>query len=693
MMSRPRWLLHVKDAPHRFIVYSLLVILIGTFGATSVNLPNNSISYLGFTAMLVAGGMALWREGWRPAGALTTLTAYDLIPAALVLVWMYGFALGLAHHNRTSGVIHNFAGMALYSLYYVFLFTRVRKFDLVRCLVAAAAINALYMFGFYLYDKGYGRLLAEPKFFRFFDVRAYYSETLVLLLAPIALLVRQILSPQNETDPRRLTRRDVWAILLLYAYIFAFLQISLSKATLLAYVAAIPVAAVALARRVIDLVRHRAIVRLAAVAGTVLVALYPLAILMAYISSPDRGSSPGADRSHLAPLFQRAEDRAAVEQFVSQAASRIGQEGRVFVPAGWEEIFQGPLGRRLVAESEWPTGNEMPRRGLASAPDTAALVRSLDIRYALVSTAQPRSQLSSLCVHSDPLLRSAALRPEPTSSLVFELYRLDDCRTAASPTAKPAAPDVSRFLADIALLVPDDAGILVRPEYAGTFASSVPGLVYRGAPGTESIRPSEWSGLMSQKRGEIEAALRRLGIAYVIVQTAQPRPAVLACAGPTPVVRSAPIVVGEQSQYAFALYALNRCHGERLTPAVPTAVVQAKMARREMNRAFLQDMHPLGKGLGAPLKGNLRDPDGYGFEQNYLNLAHKFGLFSLVIFAAYMVTIARIALGFSGFRTRHFSYASAAFLAGLIMGLGNPTLMSPVMVALHCMVMYWLRPS
>ena len=119
----------------------------------------------------------------------------------------------------------------------------------------------------------------------------------------------------------------------------------------------------------------------------------------------------------------------------------------------------------------------------------------------------------------------------------------------------------------------------------------------------------------------------------------------------------------------------------------------ASITRAEQTAALLHDLHMFGKGLGATISGGYkRDAAGYGFELNYLNLAHKFGVFTGVILAAYAFIALRVLNALRQRRTRSFGLASMGLFAGWIMGWGNPILMSPVMVALQCVVLYWLRP-
>ena len=136
------------------------------------------------------------------------------------------------------------------------------------------------------------------------------------------------------------------------------------------------------------------------------------------------------------------------------------------------------------------------------------------------------------------------------------------------------------------------------------------------------------------------------------------------------------------------------------TPDATTPLVSASteemstLVRAQQSSALRADLTWMGRGLGATLSsGFRRDTDGYGFEQNYLNLLHKFGVFAVLVFLAYALMAARILDGLRRHRTRIFSLASLGFFLGLLMGYGNPILMSPVLVAFQCIALYWLRPA
>lgn len=579
-------LLRGRSGPGRHILSSLLLILCGTLGATSRTLPNNLASYAGFALMLaIAGGSLVRRSGLlaRPA----SLLPYDFMPLALLAVWLYGLVLGFARGNPPAHVLHNFFGMTLYSIYYVLLWARVRRVALLRCVLIAAFVNAGYMFAFFLFDKGWGRLVSHPTYFRLLDVRAYYSDTLVLLMAPAALIVHRLLTPAPNRPAGVLDRREVASACLLYVYVFAFLQVSLSKATLVTYFLGMIVTIMALGRRMVRLATNGALVRVAVVSGTVLISLYPLTHLLAYVAAP-------------------------VPASVSDDAPASGAS-----PQSWSGI----------EETRAKEGHEVLPAG------------------------------------------GGALQPSGPGRAI------------------PGA--VWNFIEWMQRTIPPGAQVWVNGDHAALFLASIPALVYSGA---RDAAFGDVEAIEHGSRKQITAGLEHLGIRYVIVQTAQPPLHIFSvCGFDRPLGRSGPVTVSAQSQYTFELYAVNGCPAPQIR-RVPDAQEQSKTLRREQAAVILADLQISGKGLGAAVRGNKRDPNGYGFEHNYLNLMHKFGIFALVIFAVYATTLARMAFAARRFHTRHLALASAAFAAGLIMGFGNPMLMSPVVVTLHVIVLYWLRP-
>ncbi len=564
---------------NQVLLYLLLLVLVGTLGATSIFRPNDKLSYAAFVMLAAVWALGIIRRRRTGTAEDVRLQPYDLIPFVLVLVWVYGVVLGFAYHNRTENVIRNFAGMALYSTYYIFLVNRIRKFDVLRCVLMAAGVNASYMYGFFGWDKVISPIVNHPTYFRFFEVRSYYSETLILLAVPIGLIVRKLWFPPEGLAAVAGRRRDVHAIALLSVYLFAFLSISLSKATLLAFGLAVLASIVFLGHRLFPSLRTHRLVSLAALTAVLVVTIYPASLLLGdYV--PD---------------------------YVSRSLPTI----------------------------DWSAA-------------TRVFVR------------QP---------------------PEPSVK-------------RPSATDAVAAANVRRFADAVANSLGPRDRVLIHQANVSAFEDQIGGrLIYRGAPDAANVTEAEWTKLERGTPAEVNAILAKLGVHHLLIQTAQPRMHVMdLCAHGAPLRRSAPVPVAEVS-YAFELYGIDAC-----CPPPPSAasagVLSSTEIRRNASAAITEDLHLFGKGLGAGLtSGYQRDPSGYGFEQNYLNLVHKFGVFSVLIFLAYGYIAYRIVGALKRPRTRCFGFASMAFFVGLIMGYGNPILMSPVMVTLQCAILYWLRPD
>jgi hypothetical protein len=113
--------------------------------------------------------------------------------------------------------------------------------------------------------------------------------------------------------------------------------------------------------------------------------------------------------------------------------------------------------------------------------------------------------------------------------------------------------------------------------------------------------------------------------------------------------------------------------------------------RAEQAIALMNELSFFGSGLGSNLvSGYRRDETGYGFELTYLNLIHKLGVFCIPLFLLYLYTvIASIAFVWR----RPHSVASYTCLGGcgyMVVGIGNPLLLAPFSVTLHCIIMYLL---
>lgn len=118
----------------------------------------------------------------------------------------------------------------------------------------------------------------------------------------------------------------------------------------------------------------------------------------------------------------------------------------------------------------------------------------------------------------------------------------------------------------------------------------------------------------------------------------------------------------------------------------------ANLLRYEQFIYLIDDLTFWGKGLGSVIPGYFRNEDKpYGFELSYLSLIHKFGVFSIVAIALYVVTIVRALKNlFIGHEVMYSSVAIGA-MCYLLPSIGNPLLFAPQAVVLHCLAIYLLK--
>lgn len=116
------------------------------------------------------------------------------------------------------------------------------------------------------------------------------------------------------------------------------------------------------------------------------------------------------------------------------------------------------------------------------------------------------------------------------------------------------------------------------------------------------------------------------------------------------------------------------------------------IVRYEQFYSIVNDITFWGRGLGATISGVVRDLEKpYGFELVYVNLIHKFGIFSLFLFSGwiYMFKCLFIFL----YQGKYPLYTSVAIgsLGYLFPAIGNPLLMAPSLVILNCFTLYYIR--
>jgi hypothetical protein len=120
-----------------------------------------------------------------------------------------------------------------------------------------------------------------------------------------------------------------------------------------------------------------------------------------------------------------------------------------------------------------------------------------------------------------------------------------------------------------------------------------------------------------------------------------------------------------------------------------------RSARSEQYEYLMSDLTLFGHGLGAALSNSpySRDTLGYGFELTYLNLIHKFGVFSLVIFGAlaYTVLVALVLLTSRSPKRRLTGAIGLTLMLYLVVSVGNPIMFSPIGVVSHMLVVLLMK--
>lgn len=110
---------------------------------------------------------------------------------------------------------------------------------------------------------------------------------------------------------------------------------------------------------------------------------------------------------------------------------------------------------------------------------------------------------------------------------------------------------------------------------------------------------------------------------------------------------------------------------------------------------LIDDIVPFGRGLGAVVPGNIRDEDRpYGFELSYINVIHKLGIVSVVVFFAYAFSLWKAVVSLKN-RNLNWQYSAAALggICYIFPGIGNPIISSPQLILMHCISLYLIRES
>ncbi len=153
-----------------FFIFLLLVSNVMVLTDTSVSYVIALVLFAIVAFYLLLGGKLSSRLFW-----------FDLIPGLFIIAWVYGICLGFLNGNNPVYILSNFAGMSLYIIYFVMVFSKLDPERLVRVLFWAAIINALYSYiftAFLLFFEGRNYLQL---------LRMYYSPGLSVLGPFLAL--------------------------------------------------------------------------------------------------------------------------------------------------------------------------------------------------------------------------------------------------------------------------------------------------------------------------------------------------------------------------------------------------------------------------------------------------------------------------------------------------------------------------
>jgi hypothetical protein len=119
----------------------------------------------------------------------------------------------------------------------------------------------------------------------------------------------------------------------------------------------------------------------------------------------------------------------------------------------------------------------------------------------------------------------------------------------------------------------------------------------------------------------------------------------------------------------------------------------ANVARYTQLFFLLQDIDVLGKGLGAVVENAIRNQEKpYGFELTYINVIHKFGAVSVLLFFSYAYTLLKIFREYNAnVIEKKYILTSLGLICFIFPSIGNPYLLSVQSVLMHVIALYLLR--
>lgn len=123
---------------------------------------------------------------------------------------------------------------------------------------------------------------------------------------------------------------------------------------------------------------------------------------------------------------------AHVQAFADLVNRTLGPDARAYLRSENGHDFEGHFALHLfyrggravgVDDAVWTTLEQGTPEQI-----TAALAEA-KVTHVMIQTAQPRSRVLELCVHSAPLVRSDLVRVDAQISYTLEVYAIDTCRS------------------------------------------------------------------------------------------------------------------------------------------------------------------------------------------------------------------------------------------------------------------------
>jgi hypothetical protein len=161
-------------------------------------------------------------------------TFIDLIPAILILVWLYGVVLGVLLGNNLTAITRNFAGMIMYLVYYMVLFSGIGKFGLIKTVNIAAWINVGIAFLFSWTTLASWGEITELGLLGF---RGYISPGLSVICVYLSMRLFVLLSNErkSESGSSKSFLQYLGGYIGFFVASFALVAISISKGFILAF--------------------------------------------------------------------------------------------------------------------------------------------------------------------------------------------------------------------------------------------------------------------------------------------------------------------------------------------------------------------------------------------------------------------------------------------------------------------------